>query len=70
MGCLLFYFLRVKNSSLSFTVFLTLMRGYFIFHLDPVKGGKSRFLKFELLADELKKTSNSVWMAFWWKQSS
>lgn len=43
--------------------------GLFVFCLDPL-GWKSNILKFEMLAEELKKSFNSVWMAFWWKQSS
>lgn len=40
-GVFTFYFLRIKNSSLSFivSIFSTLTVGYVIFHLDPVKAG-------------------------------
>ena len=43
--------------------------GFFVFYLD-LRGWKINILKFEMLAEEVKKSFNSVWMAFWWKQSS
>lgn len=51
-----FNFLRVKNSSLSFIVFLShIDKGVFYFPSWSSKGGKSMLLQFELLSERLKK---------------